>query len=89
MVNYVTVRLTVDTATAADAIAARVDDVRRTREGDTVRFRTNAGINLATLSPAGSGSVLRYRTSLIGPHLSHARTTARAVRAAVDPYRAD
>ena len=86
-----TMYLALEKEAAARRISDRVQHVRQTSDGDTIEFRTNVGLHLATLSDAtvGSGdrgSKLRYRTSLIRPHLFHAHHKAREIRDAVEAF---
>ncbi|WP_338727675.1 hypothetical protein [Haladaptatus sp. DJG-WS-42] len=80
--------MSVEPDEAAARISARVAHLRRTRDGKNYDYTTNIGLHLATLSPASSRdgrrkSKLRYRTSIIGPHLFHAHNKAGEIRNAV------
>lgn len=87
-----TTYLALEKESAARRISDRVQHVRRSSDGDTIEFRTNVGLHLATLSDAlvesgERGSKLRYRTSWIRPHLFHAHHKAREIRDAVAEFR--
>ncbi|WP_435359145.1 hypothetical protein [Haloarchaeobius sp. DFWS5] len=92
--RYDEVYLTLDKDTAHEQIVKKVTDVRSTTTDDKIQYRSNTGVLLATLTntvlPSGErGSKLRYRTTLISPALSHARTQAQSIRRAVGAYRTD
>ena len=88
---YKTLTLDVGKDTARQTIAERVPDAEFRAVNETIEVRTRSGVLLAVLSevslPSGEqGTKLRYRTTLISPTLSHARTQAQAIRRAVEHY---
>lgn len=92
MVSYNTVYLDVAKEAAAHRIKAKLPGVHRRTVDDSYRYQTPNGVHLATLSDATvesgrQGSKLRYRTSVVRPHLAPARSKAKAIRDAVDEYR--
>ncbi|WP_254546191.1 hypothetical protein [Halomarina pelagica] len=92
MVEYETLYLRVTKEEAARRISERVEHVACADEGGVIDYRTNVGVHLATLSDVTlesgePGTKLRYRTSVIRPHLFHARNEARQIRDAVERYR--
>ena len=87
--EYTEIVLTLGTAEANERIKERVPSVRARHEGDTIEYRTNAGLLLGRLSEATlpngeTGSKLQYRTTTTSAPLSHGRTTAKKLRAAVE-----
>ena len=93
MTSYETIDLAVDKETAARSVAERVPHLRQVRSDDSIEFRTNVGLHLATLSDVTlasgpRGSRIRYRTSVIGPHLFHVHDKARQIRESVERFRA-
>lgn len=88
---YETTTLSISKEEARQLIADRLQDLSVTVAGETIEFRSNAGVLLAVLSdtslPAGErGAILRYRTTLISPSFSHARSQAQIIRRTVDQY---
>lgn len=89
--QYKEMLLTLGVAEARARINDRVSGVRATTEGKNIKYHTNMGLHLATLSPAdlpsgGHGSKLRYRTAVVSGHHVHARSKARRIREAVAHY---
>lgn len=92
MSTYKTIYLSISKDEAVSIISEKVPDVGRRRVGNTVKYQAGGGLHLATLSEATvtsgeQGSKLRYRTSVVRPHLVDSWAKAKAIRAAVDEYR--
>jgi hypothetical protein len=91
IVEYTEIVLTLGTEEANERIKERVPSVRARWEGQTIEYRTNSGLLLGKLSetklPNGeTGSKLRYRTTTTSAPLSHGRTMAKKLRAAVESH---
>ena len=89
---YKTLTLAVGKDTARQTIAERVPDVEIRTVDEIIEARTRSGVLLAVLSdvtlPSGEqGTKFRYRTTLMSPTLSHARTQAQSIRRAVEQYK--
>lgn len=84
--RYDTITLPDPVETVRERIAAKVADVRTRTEASTTDYYTNAGVHVATITPAAGsdGSKLRYRTAFVRPHLGHARRKAQEIRAVVE-----
>lgn len=94
MVSSETTYLSISKEDAARHVSRRVAHLRRSRDDGTIRFRTNVGIHLATLSDVtldsgDRGARLRYRTSAIRPHLFHAHNKSREIRDSLRRFRTD
>lgn len=92
MSNYDTIYLDISKEEAARMISKKVSGIRRRRAEKSYRYEIGGGLHLATLSDATvesgeQGSKLRYRTSVVRPHLIRAWSKAKAIRAAVDDHR--
>jgi hypothetical protein len=89
--NYETIYLDIGVNEAKCLISERRLNYRIKSTGSTIKYYTNAGHLLATLSDSRSSekgkSKLRYRTAIISGHHVHARTTARKIRDAVKDHR--
>jgi hypothetical protein len=75
--RYETIPLSIDVEEARRLISERKINLRAKSTQTGVKYYTNAGLHLATLSPAPSSAPgvtqLRYRTAIIGSHHVHAR----------------
>lgn len=91
MTMYESITLTINKEEARQQITDRLSNIRVKVKGETIEFRSNTGVLLAVLSDTSlrsgeQGSTLRYRTTMISPALSHARSQAQMIRRAVDQY---
>lgn len=89
---YETIYLDIDVEEAKRLISQRQLKCRMKSGGPSIKYYTNVGHLLATLSDSPRDSEkgkskLRYRTAIISGHHVHARTTARKIRDAVKDHR--
>jgi len=88
--RYETIHLSIGVDKAQGLISERNLNLRAKSTQTGVKYYSNAGLHLATLSQASQSpgaSQLRYRTAIIGSHHVHARTTAKRIRDALDEHR--
>jgi hypothetical protein len=90
--KYETIYLDIELTEAKKRISEQNLNLRARTTETGVGYYSNAGLHLATLSPAPSSAPgvtqLRYRTVIVGSHHIHARTTAKRIRDALEDYRA-
>lgn len=92
MASFETIHLTTAKEDVACHVSKRVSHIRQTHENGAIKFHTNVGGHLATLTDAAlesdaTESKLRYRTAYIRPHPFHAHNKAREIRDAVEQSR--